>query len=222
MRWSSPTIISCVVAIVAVSLLATGCGGGSASPGVASLAAPTTTDTTTSATTTTESGSGQGDKSIGPGGPSGGDFRMVMNVGNAADGAKFSACMRKHGVTSFPDPNGQGQISISSGMGIDPGSPTFNSARTACQKLLPNGGQPTPQQRAEMQQQMLAFAQCMRSHGIADFPDPTGNGLHLHVGPGSDLDPTNPQFQRAQTACQDKIPGKLGGAFKAKTGSAGG
>jgi hypothetical protein len=222
MRWSSPTIVSSVTAIVAVSLLATGCGGGSASPGVASLASPTTTGTTTSATTTNESGSGQGDKSIGPGGPSGGDFRMVMNVGNAADGAKFSSCMRKHGVTNFPDPNGQGQISISSGMGIDPGSPTFRSAQTACRKLLPNGGQATPEQRAEMQREMLAYAQCMRAHGITDFPDPTNNGIQLKVGPGSDLNPANPQFQRAQTACQDKLPGKLGGAFKAKGGSAGG
>jgi hypothetical protein len=216
MRWSRPPTLACVVAIVPVSLVATGCGGSPGSPGVASLASPTTAATTTEATTTTQSGP---EKGIAPGGPSGGSFRMVMNVGNAADGAKFSACMRKHGVSNFPDPNGQGQISIGSGMGIDPGSPTFRSAQTTCRKLLPNGGQATPQQRAEMQQQMLAYAKCMRAHGIADFPDPNNNGIQLKGGPGSDLNPTNPQFQRAQTACQDKLPGKFSGGLKARVGT---
>ena len=81
--------------------------------------------------------------------------------------------MRKHGVTNFPDPNGQGVITIHSGMGIDPGSPAFQSARTACDKLLPNGGQPTPAQIAQQQQKLLAFSACMRAHGVKDFPDPS-------------------------------------------------
>ncbi len=80
------------------------------------------------------------------------------------DGAKFSACMRKHGVTNFPDPNGQGVITIHSGMGIDPGSPAFESARTACQKLLPNGGQPTP---AQIAQHAAADARLLGLHARA-------------------------------------------------------
>jgi hypothetical protein len=131
-----------------------------------------------------------------------------MNVGNAALGAKFSACMRKHGVTNFPDPNGQGLIQFGSGMGIDPNSPAFKSARSACDKLLPNGGQPTPAQRAEAQQQLLAFSKCMRAHGIKDFPDPSNGGLQLGGRAGSDLNPNNTQFQAAQKACQGNLPFK--------------
>jgi hypothetical protein len=116
--------------------------------------------------------------------------------------------MRKHGVTNFPDPNGQGVIQLSSGTGIDPQSPTFRSAQTACQKLLPNGGRPTPAQQAQMQQKLLAFSTCMRAHGVKDFPDPSNDGLSLKGGPGSDLNPDNPQFQAAQKACQGNLPFK--------------
>jgi hypothetical protein len=121
--------------------------------------------------------------------------------------------MRKHGVANFPDPNGQGVITIHSGTGIDPNSPAFLSARSVCQKLLPNGGQPTPAQIAKRQQQMLAFSACMRVHGIKDFPDPSNGGLRIQVHPGSDLDPNNPTFQKAQQACQNYLP------FKAQPGT---
>ena len=142
-----------------------------------------------------------------------------MNVGTV-DGAKFSACMRKHGVTNFPDPNSQGLITFQSGIGIDPGSPAFMSARTACEKLLPNGGQPTPAEIAQRQQQLLAFSSCMRAHGLNDFPDPSNGGIHLHATSSSDLDPNNPSFQKAQEACQGHLPFKGGAAAAppAKTG----
>jgi hypothetical protein len=198
-----------VTAVSAFALLAAGCGGGGGAPGVANLGAAAGT-TTTSTSTTTQSGLGSAGK--GPTGSDGptGQFQIGMNVGTA-DGPKFSACMRKHGVANFPDPNGQGVITIHSGMGIDPQSPAFKSARTVCDKLLPNGGQPTPAQQARAQQEMLAFSTCMRAHGLKDFPDPTSSGLRVHVGPGSDLDPTNPTFRKAQQACQGLLPFKGGG-----------
>jgi hypothetical protein len=194
----------------AVVLLAAGCGGGGGSPGIASVAS---SGTTAAMSTTTQTGSGPAVKPLsGPAGARGNQFQMSMNVGTA-DGAKFSACMRKHGVTNFPDPNGQGVITIHSGEGIDPGSPAFRSARTACDKLLPNGGQPTPAQIAQRQQEMLAFSACMRAHGLKDFPDPSNGGLQIQAHPGSDLSPDNPTFQKAQQACQKYLPFK-GGALK--------
>jgi hypothetical protein len=121
--------------------------------------------------------------------------------------------MRSHGVPNFPDPSSGGGISIGPGSGIDPNSPKFRAAQQACQKVLPNGGQQSPQQRAKMQQALLAFSACMRSHGIPDFPDPTFTGggaqLSLHGSPGSDLNPQSPRFQAAQTACQGNLPGRV-------------
>jgi hypothetical protein len=120
--------------------------------------------------------------------------------------------MRAHGVTNFPDPNAQGVIQYSSTMGIDPNSQTFTSARTACNNLLPNGGQPTPAQQAQRQQEMVAFSKCMRAHAIKDFPDPGFShghfGITITATPGGDLDPNNPQFQAAQHACRGDLPFK--------------
>lgn len=204
-----PIILVSCVAIAAVALLAAGCGGGGRSPGVADLGGTNAAGTTPASTT--QSSSGSGDKTpAGPGAGPSGQFQIGMMVGTK-DGPKFSACMRKHGITSFPDPNSQGVISIHSGMGIDPGSPAFQNARTACEKLLPNGGQPTPAQAAARQKQMLQLSICMRAHGIKDFPDPGSNGLHISVHPGSDLDPNNPTFKSAQQACQKYLPFKGAG-----------
>ena len=206
MRRRRPIVLASLAAVV-LSLLAAGCGGGSSSPGVASIAG------STAPAATTPSAPGVGGSAQGGQGPrAGSHFQIAMKVGDAAQGAKFSACMRKHGVSNFPDPNNQGVIQLSSGMGVDPGSPAFAAARSACQKLLPNGGRPTPAQQAKAQQQLLAFSQCMRAHGIHDFPDPSGGGLRLHAGPGSDLDPNNPTFQKAQQACQKYLPFKGGPA----------
>lgn len=212
MRCRRSVVFVSLVALLA--LLAAGCGGGGKSPGVANLAG----DTNAAGTTTTSQGeSGSGDKASGsPRVGGGGQFQIAMNVGTA-DGTKFSACMRKHGIANFPDPNGQGVITIESGMGIDPQSPAFTAARTACAKLLPNGGRPTPAQIAQMQKQLLAFSACMRAHGVKDFPDPSNGGLRLSVHPGSDLDPGNPTFRGAQQACQKYMPFK-GGAVKAAGG----
>lgn len=198
--------VATIVAAGTVILLAAGCGGGGKAPGVANLAG----SSTTSGTTTTRSGPVTGAKPFGPPGARGGQFRLSMNTGSAANGEKFSECMRKHGLPNYPDPNSQGIITIDSGMGMDPGSPAFRSAQATCSKLLPNGGKPTPAQIAQRQQELLAFSVCMRAHGLKDFPDPSGGGLQIAVHPGSDLDPTNPTFQRAQQACRKYMPFKAG------------
>jgi hypothetical protein len=41
----------------------------------------------------------------------------------------------------------------------------------------------------------LAFAKCMRAHGVPGFPDPNGRGGQL--GPGSGINPGSPRFQAA-------------------------
>jgi hypothetical protein len=53
---------------------------------------------------------------------------------------RFSACMRAHGEPKFPDPDfkdGGVAIRIGAGTGIDPRSPLFQAAQTACQSELP-------------------------------------------------------------------------------------
>lgn len=52
----------------------------------------------------------------------------------------FAACMRKHGVSNFPDPNSQGFFSVDSLKAIEPTSPLTERAFKACQPLEPKVG----------------------------------------------------------------------------------
>ena len=210
MRSRHAIIAVLALSLVAVATLAAGCGG-TASPSVASLG-PSGAGTSTSS----DGGSAAGPSTSSS---SGGGAGLTLKT---ADAAKFSSCMRSHGVPNFPDPSSGGGISIGPGSGIDPNSPKFRAAQQACQKVLPNGGQPSPQQLAKMQQHLLAFSACMRSHGVPDFPDPTFTGggaqLKLRSSPGSDLNPQSPRFQAAQTACQGNLPGNVKVGARPTTG----
>ena len=51
----------------------------------------------------------------------------------------------------------------------------------------------------------LAYAACMRSHGVPDFPDPSSGGA-IVINPASGIDLNAPQFDAAQRACQKLVP----------------
>jgi hypothetical protein len=117
--------------------------------------------------------------------------------------------MRTHGVPNFPDPDSEGRIKITSGVrdgqktGVDVNSPQFKKAQRACRKLQPSGGRPNRQEQAKEQEAMLKFAQCMRSHGVPNFPDPkfTPDG-NTEMTIGKDVNPDSPQFAAAKKACK--------------------
>jgi len=140
---------------------------------------------------------------------SGGSTSSATAAGSPGGSGKASAlaysqCMRAHGITKFPDPNSQGGIGISGGpgSGIDPNSSQFKAADQACRKLLP-GANLSPAQQAANEARALRYSQCMRAHGIPDFPDPNGQGgIAIKAQAGSDLDPNNPRFKAADSACK--------------------
>lgn len=54
-------------------------------------------------------------------------------------------------------------------------------------------------------QTLLAFSECMRSHGVSSFPDPSGSGgINIQ---GTGLNPFSPSFKAAQTTCARLLPG---------------
>lgn len=128
----------------------------------------------------------------------------------------FAQCMRTHGVPTFPDPgsNGQGGLKIQASQragsgasltvnGVSVNAPAFQSAMQSCRSKLPNGGHPPPLS-ASQREAMLKFSQCMRAHGLANFPDPTfgANGaVGLRLSPASGINPSSPAFKTAQAAC---------------------
>ena len=120
----------------------------------------------------------------------------------------FAECMREHGV-DMPDPSfdGQGGVIQVGEMGGDPD--VFAEAQAACQPLLEDAMgsfTPNPEQEAQMREQALAFARCMREHGV-DFPDPTfGDDGTVVVAVGdSGHDPNDPEVRAAMEACQAEM-----------------
>lgn len=112
---------------------------------------------------------------------------------------QLSSCMRAHGVPDFPDPDARGGIELTPGSNVNPASPAFQSARKACAKLVPMGLGGGPVSSAD-RRAALAFAQCMRAHGVPNFPDPKGGGIMINA-PGGGADPPSPAFQEAQATC---------------------
>jgi hypothetical protein len=81
--------------------------------------------------------------------------------------------MRSHGVLSFPDPNSSGAFPKVSSQQLGVSSTVFQAAQNHCRYLLPNGGSgPSQTQVQQIMNGMLKFAQCMRSHGVSNWPDP--------------------------------------------------
>ena len=146
---------------------------------------------------------------------------------NSATGAQFQArlnlakCFRSHGI-NVPDPT-TGGGPAGGGGGLfrtlrNYSQAQVTAARQACQQYFAQAFPQlnlSPAQRAQAQQQLVKFAQCMRSHGI-DIPDPTtsstgGFGFRRSFG---SVDRNSPAFQAANKACASLRPrfGRGGGA----------
>jgi len=115
-----------------------------------------------------------------------------------AQALAFAHCMRSHGAPNFPDPNSSG------GFAMKPSnSSSFNvpRAHAACAHLYPNEGKglADPAQQAAQQRKALAFAACMRTHGIANFPDDWSGNVAQLTSAG--VDPNSPQLNAALTKC---------------------
>jgi hypothetical protein len=121
---------------------------------------------------------------------------------------QFSACMRAHGVPGFPDPR---VISRPGGQAIGihvtpalTGSPQFKSAQSACQGIMPGPQSPAEQaaQQHAKAQHLLAFARCVRAHGVTSFPDPTIQGqINPQMLAAAGVDLHAPSVIRAARAC---------------------
>jgi hypothetical protein len=175
---------------IALSLLATACGG-SAHNGVAQVGS---TPTTTSGANTGASRS-----------------RDDPNVLVA-----FAVCMRRHGLPNFPDPRADSNgyhLRYGAENGIDPRSPQFTNGQQACRRLLPNGGRQSSQEQAKAFQAGLEYAICMRAHGVPSFPDPkvsSDGAIEFGIGAKTHVNPSSPSVKAADRACQHLLPGSGG------------
>jgi len=187
------------VVLASAALLAAGCGGGSANPGVARLSSGT-------------SGAGASNAATGAGaaGPDSGSLEAAALA--------FAGCMRANGVPHFPDPKAGGFL-FRTGAGADPSSPAFEAAQTKCKRFLPPGPGSGSPPSAKTLAHYLTVARCMRQHGVPEFPDPratapanpraalgSGGGVisdiegAIFIFPGR-IDHQSPEFTQAAAAC---------------------
>jgi hypothetical protein len=61
--------------------------------------------------------------------------------------------------------------------------------------------------------QFLAFSECMRSHGVPNFPDPGPSG-GIQIQPAEGINPFSPSFRAAQGHCSKLLPGGGPGSQK--------
>lgn len=125
----------------------------------------------------------------------------------------ISQCMRAHGVPNYPDPTkgpgGEG-FSIDQSVGgnsntltvngIPFSGPAFTAAEKAC-KLFGGGAAPPPISESQ-KIALFHFAQCMRKHGVPDYPDPVfpaGGGIERQDVPGVNRD--SPAVKQAAAVC---------------------
>jgi hypothetical protein len=205
-RESAPLIL----AAAAVTLGLSACGGGSPSSGAhmgTTASSASTVPTAPTATTEPQPSSLGSSSSSGSSGGSG-----------SSSALEYSKCMRVHRVTNFPDPDANGFIpKLAADSGIDVHSQTFRAAQTACEKYTP-GATMTPAQSEQRETDLLRFAQCMRSHGLPNFPGPSLNpgGLWAFgINRSSGVDRGSPIFQAADNACKSlmqDLPGPTGGS----------
>lgn len=144
-------------------------------------------------------------------GGSGGGAPSAASAPTSSGGAlAFARCMRSHGVTSFPDPTGGGQIPkplVVEARNADPSR--FDAANAACRHLLPDGPPQGQTITAADQADYLHAAACMRRHGFPGFPDPTfpDGGVTAEI-PAS-IDQNSAPFKRAAATCTKLIPAGL-------------
>ena len=137
--------------------------------------------------------------------------------------------MRTHGVPDFPDPDGSGQLPKPDARRLGVSSSRLQAAQRACQHLLPNNGGAI--NASSIQQCMMAgdcpralvrqvldeerrFAQCMRSHGVPNWPDPSidSQGRPVFAISISKLgfDPYSRQVWAKGNQCSHLMPGLPG------------
>jgi len=148
-----------------IGALVAGCGGSSPSVtstgvGRENTSASTGASTTTGSNTATNAGAARS--------------RSTKSGAYGSGPLAFAKCMRANGAPDFPDPTSgrSGRVPV----GDNPAGPSFFSAQSKCQKLVPGSGFALPgattHPSAKTMATLVRIAKCMRQHGVPQFPDP--------------------------------------------------
>jgi hypothetical protein len=131
-----------------------------------------------------------------------------------AIGREAAQCIREHGVPNFPDPVvSAGQLALpNEEQALAP--PGADAAVEACRSILerlpPSAlGEDEDRPGPEDVSQLLKFAQCIREHGIPDWPDPKADGSFPILGTPLEREGKSQRMQRATEACNQYWDGGI-------------
>lgn len=181
-RLGAPAVL---VAAAAIALAA--CGGGSTTPThVASLGTSTSNNSSSGRSTTTA--------------PKAGNPTQLMD--------QWAACMRSNGDPNQTDPtiDAYGVINITMSDVSDAVAAEAHGSSGPCsqyelaaENALRGGKQYQPPNQA----QIVQYTDCMRTHGVPNYPDPGPNGKTDFNGTG--VDPNSPFVENANKVCGKQI-----------------
>jgi hypothetical protein len=89
---------------------------------------------------------------------------------------QLAQCIRQHGVPNLPDPVQDpttGEWDLPPGT-VEPGRAAMEACRSIMERI-PQGNRQGARSAADMAK-LRRFAQCMRDHGVPDWPDPNSEG----------------------------------------------
>jgi len=125
--------------------------------------------------------------------------------------------MRSSGVPDYPDPPSGGGIPKGSAQQFGVSDSRYQAAENNCQHLLPvsYSHQLPAGEVPQLLTGMREFSQCMRSHGVPDWPDPSTDSDGQPVFDISSRGITrsvvrSPQVQNTMTECHHLLPSVLG------------
>lgn len=118
----------------------------------------------------------------------------------------YARCIRAHGVPAFPDPQvvtTPGSVGIRQAVPAGAGlSPAFTAAQKACRGIMPAPGKGGGGDHGPGKPVLLAFAHCLRAHGMTGFPDPNADGqLTIEMISAAGVDIHTRSFLSAAKAC---------------------
>ena len=112
--------------------------------------------------------------------------------------------------------------SLVSACGSGPGQSgvaRLGTAKTTTTQSGAPAGSGSSGSSAPTEVQLLKYAECIRSHGVGDFPDPRpapAGGFAFGVQPDANPRSPTPQFQAAEKACHGDVPPSITASTPAK------
>jgi hypothetical protein len=127
----------------------------------------------------------------------------TAGTGGERSALEYSTCMREQGLTWFPDPDAQGNLTVHNPEGVDQGK--IDKAEQACKVYAPWEGPKKAPPAAELEK-IRQVSRCMREHGIEKYPDPDAYGSVRIDSKALGVDPDSETFKKARQECERYMP----------------